>query len=273
MKNVLFATTALIATAGIASADVSVGGFGYLGVVFNGTETSVSHATRLTFSGSVEIDSGIAFTASSRITVSDNNDNGALGHNKITMTSGGLTLAVGATHGAMKNTARIATFHGFDNGGLYYTNGGTGVDNNISTHNDGGNNVYLKYAAGDLTVAASSDVAGAAQEIAASYTSNSFTIAAGVNTNSDWMVGAKYNGGDWNVGLGTNSNSDLVLTAGVNISDATSIGFGVDAASGGTINAVGLQVSQDLGGASLIGAVGQVGGNTTVASLGVMFSF
>jgi outer membrane protein OmpU len=273
MKNVLFATTALIATAGIASADVSVGGFGYLGVVFDGSETSVSHATRLTFSGSVETDSGIAFTASSRITISDNNDNGALGHNKITMTSGGLTLAVGATHGAMKNTARIATFHGFNDGGLYYTAGGSGVDNNISSHNDSGNNVYIKYAAGDLTVAASSDVAGATQEIAASYTSNSFTIAAGVNTSSDWMVGAKYNGGDWNVGLGTNSNSDIVLTAGVNISDATSIGFGVDAASGGTINAVGLQVSQDLGGASLIGAVGQVGGNTTVASLGVMFSF
>ncbi|HCW82816.1 MAG TPA: porin, partial [Rhodobacteraceae bacterium] len=32
MKNVLFATTALIATAGIASADVTVGGDAHMGV-------------------------------------------------------------------------------------------------------------------------------------------------------------------------------------------------------------------------------------------------
>ncbi len=170
----------------------------------------------------------------------------------------------------MKTTARMATFHGFNDGGLYYTAGGTGVDNN-----DSGNNVLISYAAGDFKVAASADVAGATQEIAASYTFNSFTIAAGVDSSAGtrWMLGGKYNGGNWNVGLGTNSNSDIVLTAGYDISDATSIGFGVDAASGGTINAVGLQVKHDLGGANLIGAVGQVGGNNTVASLGVMFSF
>ena len=277
MKKVLFATTALIATAGVASADVTVGGYGYLGVNFDGSAstTTVTHATRLTFSGSVETDSGLSFTASSRITISDNNDNGQLGHNKITMSSGGLKLAVGATHGAMKTTARIATFHGFNDGGFYYTAGGSGVDNNVSTHNDSGNNVLISYSAGDFKVAASADVAGTTQELAASYTFNSFTIAAGVDSSAGtrFMVGAKYNGGNWNVGLGTNSNSDIVLTAGYDISDATSIGFGVDAASGSTINAVGLQVKHDLGGANLIGAVGQVGGNNTVASLGVMFSF
>ena len=126
MKNVLFATTALIATAGIASADVSVGGYGYLGVTFDGSTntTAVLHATRLTFAGSVETDIGVSFTAKSRITISNNNDgtvtadlngataasltdvtgtaSGTLGHNSIQMTSGGLTLTVGATHGAMR---------------------------------------------------------------------------------------------------------------------------------------------------------------------------
>ena len=272
MKNVLFATTALIATAGIASADVSVGGFGYLGINYNGATTTVSHATRLTFAGSVETDSGISFTAASRITITDNNDNGQLGHNSITMKSGGLTLKVGATHGAMKTLARVATFHGFDNGGLYYAAGGSGVDNNVGL-GDGGNNVLIRYDSGDFSVAAGMDVAGTTQELAASYTFNSFTIAAGVDNGNQWQLAAKYNGGNWNVGLGTNDNSDIVLTAGYDISDATSIGFGVDRASNGTINAAGLQVAHDLGGATLTGAVGQIGGATTVASLGVMFSF
>ena len=275
MKKVLFATTALIATAGVASADVSVGGFGYLGVNYSSAgagTTTVSHATRLTFAGSVETDSGISFTAASRITITDNNDNGQLGHNSITMKSGGLTLKVGATHGAMKTLARVATFHGFDNGGLYYAAGGSGIDNNVGL-GDGGNNVLIRYDSGDFSVAAATNVAGGTQELAASYTFNSFTIAAGVDNNQQWQLAAKYNGGNWNVGLGTNDNSDIVLTAGYNISDATSIGFGIDRATNGTINAVGLQVSHDIGGANLVGAVGQVGGNTTVASLGVMFSF
>ena len=276
MKNVLFATTALIATAGIASADVTVGGYGFMGVTYDAatSTTAVSHATRLTFSGSVETDSGVSFTASSRITISDNNDNGQLGHNKITMSSGGLTLAVGATHGAMRNTARVATFHGFNDGGLYYSNGGNGVDNGDGdfAQNDGANNVYIAYSSGDLKVAASTDVDGNKQEVGASYTFDAVTLGVAADTASNWMVSAKYDGGNFNVGLGTNQDSDIVLTAGYDISDATSIGFGLDAASGGNINSVGLQIAQDLGGATLTGAVGQNQSNT-VASLGVMFSF
>jgi len=281
MKNVLFATTALIATAGIAAADVSVGGYGFMGVTFDGSTntTAVSSKVRVTFKGSVETDSGITFAAKTRMNISNNldgstakGDDTALEKGQVSMKSGGLTLAVGATSGAMKSLARVATFHGFNDGGLYYQAGGSGVDNNVGM-GDGGNNVLVRYDSGDFSVAAATDVAGATQELAASYTFNSFTIAAGVDTGNQWMLAAKYNGGAWNVGLGTNDNSDIVLTAGYNISDATSIGFGVDAASGGTINAVGLQVSHDLGGANLVGAVGQVGGNNTVASLGVMFSF
>jgi outer membrane protein OmpU len=226
----------------------------------------------LTFTGSVETDGGISFTAFSRITITDNNDNGDLGHNSITMKSGGLTLAVGAKHGAMKTLARVATFHGFNDGGLYYTAGGSGVDNNVGL-GDGGNNVLVRFDSGDFSVAAATDVAGTTQELAASYTFNSFTVAAGVDSNSQFQVKAAYDGGQWNVALGTNDNSDVVITAGYDISDATSLGFGVDMDQNQNINAVGLQVSHDLGGASLIGAVGQVGGNTTVASLGVMFSF
>jgi outer membrane protein OmpU len=275
MKNVLFATTALIATAGIASADVTVGGDAHMGVIYNGAgagSTDIKHRMRVTFAGSVETDSGISFTASSRATMNDNADNAIIGHNKVTMKSGGLTLAVGATHGAMKTLARVATFHGFDAGSLYYTAGGSGVDNNVGL-GDGGNNVLVRFDSGDFSVAAGMDVDGNTQEIAASYTFNNITIAAGADSNNQWMLAAKYSGGDFSVGLGTNDNSDIVLTTGYNISDATSLGFGLDAASGGTFNAVGVQIAHDLGGATLTGAVGQVGGSTTVASLGVSFSF
>ena len=35
MKKVLFATTALVATAGVAAADVTFGGYGRFGIVYN----------------------------------------------------------------------------------------------------------------------------------------------------------------------------------------------------------------------------------------------
>ena len=326
MKNVLFATTALIATAGFASADVTVGGFGYLGVTSSaaiaaGTtaaldadnvvaaeafladqvttagkaaattaladakkaaaksagaaaSTNVSHAMRLTFAGSVETDSGVSFTASSRITISNNNDNGQLGHNKITMSASGLTLAVGATHGAMRNTARVATFHGFNNGSMYYTGGGNGVDNGDGdfAQNDGGNNIYVAYTAGDLKVAASTDVDGNKQEVGVSYTMNGFTVGAAADNANNFMLAAKYSGAGYNFGIGTNQDSDIVLTANYDIAEGTSIGLGVDMASGGDMNSMGVQVSHNLGGATVTGAVGQNQGNS-IAMLGVQFSF
>ena len=280
MKNVLFATTALIATAGFASADVKVGGFGYLGVISSAAtdtaaaDTSVTHATRLTFAGSVETDSGISFSASSRITISDNNDNGQLGHNKITMTADSLTLAVGATHGAMRNTARVAAFHGFNNGSMYYAGGGNGVDNGDGdfAQNDGGNNIYVAYTAGDLKVAASSDVDGNKQEVGVSYSMNGLTVGAAADNDNNFMLAAKYAGTGFNFGIGTNQDADIVLTANYDIAEGTSLGMALDMASGGDVNSMGVQVAHDLGGAKLYGAVGQNQGNS-IAQLGVMFSF
>jgi len=217
MKKVLFATTALIATAGVASADVTVGGYGFLGATFDGSTntTTVSHKMRVTFKGSVETDSGIKFTAASRMNISDTTKDAAanaLERGKITMSSGGLTLAVGATNGAMKSLARVASYQGFNDGGV------VGMDSNTSTLNDSGNNIYIGYAAGDFKVAVGADIAGTTQDIAASYTVNSFTIGAGADSNNEWMIAASYDGGNWSAALGANSDNDIVLKAGYDIS-------------------------------------------------------
>ena len=65
MKKVLFATTALIATAGMASADITWGGFGRFGVVHNegnaANETYLTQRMRLTVTGTTESDAGVKF--------------------------------------------------------------------------------------------------------------------------------------------------------------------------------------------------------------------
>lgn len=267
MKKILLASSALAMLAGAAAAEANVGGYGYAGVTHDGTNTDVLHAMRVTFSGSVNTDSGVNLTASSRITITDNNDNGQLGHNKITMSAGGLTVAAGATHGAMKTLARNATFLGFNDGGTLYLAGGTGVDNNTSGLNDSGNNVLITYTTGGFTVGVASDVAGTEADIGVKYASGAWSIGAGFSDADEWMVAGSYSTGDLSIGVGANSDDEFTLTAGYQISAATSLKFGYDSS-----DVYGLEVSHDIGGANLVGAVGQVAG-TTVASAGVFFSF
>ena len=273
MKNVLFATTALIATAGIASADVTVGGYGFMGVIYNGTDVDVASRMRVTFKGSVETDSGISFTASSRINVTNSASGVAealLGTNdlergKITMSSGGLTLAVGATNGAMKSLARATSYQGFNDGGV------VGMDSNTSLINDSGNNIYVSYTMGDVTVGAGSNANGAVQDIAVKYTVNGFAIGVGVDNNDEWMISGTYAAGAAKFAFGYNSDETAVLSVGYAMSDATSLSFGYQNAAAG--DTYGVSVSQDLGGASLTGTLGRTAAGANVAGLGVMFSF
>ena len=272
MKNVLFATTALVAFAGAAAAEVTVGGYGYAGVLHDGATTYVDHSVRLTFSATVETSSGVTFGASTRMNINNATAPGAFNRGRIDMTAGGLSVALGGTHGAMKTLARVATFHGFNDGGGLYIGGGTGVDNNISTHNDSGNNLLVKYDTGALSVAASVNVTGAAvYELAAKYTTNGFSVGAGFSDQNAWMLALGYSMGNVGVNIGTNDQSDITVTASYAINSATSVGFGFDKNSVG--NNIGLQVSHDLGGASLIGNVGRTETGNSIAGLGVFFSF
>ena len=265
MKNVLFATTALIATAGIASADVTVGGYGFMGVIYNGTDVDVASRMRVTFKGSVETDSGISFTASSRINITNGTTASTMERGKVSMSSGGLTLAVGATNGAMKSLARATSYQGFNDGGV------VGMDSNTSLINDSGNNIYVSYTMGDVTVGAGSNANGAVQDIAVKYTVNGFAIGVGVDNNDEWMISGTYAAGAAKFAFGYNSDETAVLSVGYAMSDATSLSFGYQNAAAG--DTYGLSVSQDLGGASLTGTLGRTAAGANVAGLGVMFSF
>ncbi|WP_340270192.1 porin [Sulfitobacter pontiacus] len=76
MKKVLFATTALVATAGVAAADVTFGGYGRFGVIYvegATNETTITSRFRLQIDATAESDNGITFGARARIQ-QDNDD-------------------------------------------------------------------------------------------------------------------------------------------------------------------------------------------------------
>jgi outer membrane protein OmpU len=71
MKKVLFATTALVATAGVAAADVTFGGYGRFGVYYDEAatenETTITSRFRLQIDATAESDNGVTFGARARI--------------------------------------------------------------------------------------------------------------------------------------------------------------------------------------------------------------
>ncbi|MFK7877794.1 MAG: porin [Paracoccaceae bacterium] len=289
MKKVLFATTALIASAGIAAADghssVTVGGYGFAGVVNNGTDTDVSSRVRLTFAATVETDAGVTFSAGARMNISNNtvdansviadgtdsSANTSLERGFVRMTADGLTVTVGATNGAMRSLARQATFFGFNDGGTLGFDNSDGGGNAFARNSDANDVVYAAYETGGLTIGLSSDTAGNTAELAARYEVGSVSFGVGINDDDGWMLGVEYSGGALGVEVGINSESTLMVGLAYDVSSTFTISAALQDGDDGDV--IGIQGDYDLGGANLIGAIGQNKADDTVASLGVIFSF
>ena len=130
MKKVLFATTALIATAGMAAADVRISGYGRFGLDYNeankGTpaaadldrsdrpEFSITSRLRLQFDMSTETDSGVTLGARFRAQAESRDGRPASGPiNLVDLNSDGTYDDVQAGGGAQFNGARFfATWQG-----------------------------------------------------------------------------------------------------------------------------------------------------------------
>ena len=98
MKKLLIATTALVATAGVAAAEVAVSGNGRMGVVYNGEDLNFSSRIRVVFTLSGETDGGLSFGGSFRADNAGGAANGSAGEIFISGAFG--TIAMGDVVGA-----------------------------------------------------------------------------------------------------------------------------------------------------------------------------
>jgi outer membrane protein OmpU len=116
MKKVLFATTALIATAGMAAAEVRISGYGRFGLDYNDandsalprgvSETTITSRLRLQFDMSAETDSGVTFGTRFRAQAESRNNapgTGTFNGPRFFATYGGFTVSVGNIIGAVEN--------------------------------------------------------------------------------------------------------------------------------------------------------------------------
>jgi outer membrane protein OmpU len=108
MKKLLLASTALVATAGFAAADVGLSGSAEMGIKrgFDKDNAEFHHDLDVTFSLSGETDGGIAFGATIDLDEVSNGIPAESGPHSVFVSASGLTLTMGDTDGAFD--ARIA---------------------------------------------------------------------------------------------------------------------------------------------------------------------
>ena len=230
MKKVLFATTALVATAGVAAADVTFGGYGRFGVLHQETasgddETNVTSRFRLQIDATAESDMGVTFGARARI--QQNNDDNRIGGNisradgadatpftaddeftidgngpagtgingvRFFARTGGFEVGVGNIYGALESMpGQYSIDLGLTGLSYEYTAYNFRGDAYSSGGNGaaGSNGVEVLYSMGDLSMHLSaSDVADRVAAVVA-YTYNGFTFAAGVQ-DSDRVTDTDY---------------------------------------------------------------------------------
>lgn len=231
MKKVLFATTALVLTAGVAAAEVSLSGDGRMGVTYNGDEFNFASRARVKFTLSGESDAGIAFGGSFRVNDEANGNRASTGGDGsvfISGTYGRLEMGdvVGAPEALFGDFYEVG-FTDLDANGILPAGGNdigylTG-DGNLGIIDDNNPVALYTYSTGPIAVAASfsdgykgqsNDSDSQEAAIAAAYTYMNYT------------VGASYEYAN----MGRNFSTDVVGTVANGDSEASQAGlFGIAA--------------------------------------------
>lgn len=290
MKKVLFATTALIATASVAAADVSFGGYGRFGATYTsvGNTTAMTSRFRLNINGSTEADNGLTFGA--RIRIQDSaTAAGVLNGANFFVKAGGLTVSVGNTPGGIDAMPNIyANEIGLTGLGYHdlvvntVANGFFAFDG-YSSGGNGREAVSLRYQAGDFDVLAAYSNTGGTERssLYAAYTFSGWTVALGFQDSNvagedkvALTVGGNVGIADLNFSIADNQGTlKYGIGASFEVGAATTVKAFVNQEDGAG-EAYGLGVVHDLGGgASILGGVVQTAGGTTLADLGVRFNF
>jgi outer membrane protein OmpU len=302
MKNLLIASTALVATAGVAAADINFSGSARFGVVYDDSratnETEVHNRFTLNIDGTAETDSGVEFFARVRVRGGNTGDTtlsaSGVSAPRVGARIGGLTVAVGNINGALESTPGLYDGNigltGLDWGSLPTNNSGAGAFawDSFSSSGAGSNGVEVIYSVNGFGVhvsQSSSQAGGTADRTAinVSYNFSDWTVAlahqssdvaledttlltvAGQIGNVKVGLAHADNDGDFDA---TRVNATFEVGAGTKVTAYYQANDGV-----GREDGYGLGFTHSLGGATLAGGVANSNTGATRADLGVRFNF
>ena len=210
MKNLLIATTALVATAGVAVADVKVSGYARFGALYNdgvaagADEINTASRLRLQFDASTETDGGLTLGVRQRFQTEENAANAGGNGARFYATTGGLTIAMGNILGVIEAAPNLY---------LPTKSAGVGLEGNgfrslaANTISNGGVFGWTAYSSGG---------AGATDGVEVIYSMNGIGLHAH-STDGSYGVGANYKFADYTAAVAYEEfdNNDSVLFASV----------------------------------------------------------
>jgi outer membrane protein OmpU len=245
MKKVLFATTALVMTAGFAAADVTISGYGRTGIEYYENdveginETIVKSRLRMNIDASTSTDQGIDFGGRVRLQWDQGDGDTTLAPGYIYLQSNGLKVEIGNSNTAFDTAGLMyaseigiySRSFGNPRGAFfaYNTDGYPGrqfLTQGVEDRLDDYLGIFAQYTVGDFTVrgsvvnpnqVSSNDPLDKEYGISADYTWNGFELSAaavqnglGLDGNDQYFAGARYGFNDvGHVGLLYNDNGDF----------------------------------------------------------------
>jgi outer membrane protein OmpU len=285
MKKILFATTALVLSAGVAAAEMKLSGNGRMGVVYDDAlvgdlKTQFNSRFRAVFTGSGTMDSGITFGGTIR---ADNAANGAAGTAGNVFVSGAFGKAtMGDIDSALENAVG-------DLAGVCYVGCGDGNEFGFSGGGDD-EGLLWSYTLDSFGIHASlgqrvagKDEASAAVtfsmapvSIGAGISQDGGKSQAGVSVSGDLggaTIKAGYLSNDKAAANEVKTEIGLSVSASIGTTKVSAYGRQTETAANAKAQFTGIGISQSLGGgATLAAGVADIAGKSK-ADLGVTFSF
>lgn len=312
MKKILLTSTLLVASAGMAAADVKISGYGRFGLDYYSApgvgfkKSVINSRMRINIDASTETDSGVTFGGRIRLQWNSGSSNSVVAPGLLYASYEGMRLEVGNANTAydsaelMYNSEIGYLDRGLgDPGGTYYsyTTGGFGANNNrmgvFASYSVGDFNARVSYVTPNQTL--KNLGAGVEDEYSLSmdYKFGAITVSGaaawnggGIDGNELWFVGAEYAvNSDANVGLLYFDNGDggvpgadnrtITLYGNYTMGAITYKGYVAnnDAAGNSSDTAFGIGADYDLGGARISGDIHRDYAEETIAGIGVRFNF
>jgi outer membrane protein OmpU len=302
MKKILIATTALVATAGVAAADVNLSGYARFGIQYNENRADAAAAAavaaapgdatpdevaaaaeaaraanpdtrpvsrvRFQLDASTTTDAGMGLNVRQRIQSEENGTNGTNG-GRFGLTYGGLAVNVGNINGVIESTPNLY---------MRTNSAGIGLEGNsfhsLAINNAGGAFGWTAYSSGG---------AGATDGAEVIYSANGLRLHVS-DTRAATAYGASYAMGDMTVAFGYEDidagGSITLITAGMNIGQGwAAIAHGINENAAGVevsktslkggydvapgMNVYGFVASEDAGNASGVGMSYDLGGGAS----------
>lgn len=212
MKKVLFATSALVLSAGFASAEVAVSGDGRMGMIYDGNDAQFSSRARVLFTLTGETDSGLSFGGKFRVDQENYSSNsfrsaarGTAGAVWISGTYGKLSMGdvVSASEAAIGDLYEI----GYTEGGFAYDSEEISYLTADGNNLDQGPSILYEYGVNGFTFYASASDSSSNSSCAGQIVGSTGCLDDD-GAKVAYSIAAKYEAGNYNVGLGYAKHDD-----------------------------------------------------------------